>query len=170
MCIRDRCQDGRSQHSNRDVAWQRLRSKLYDFEMRKRMEEQQKLEDTKTDVGWGHQLSLIHISMCIRDRFMAGRSDRERGATAAPGHAVWPNPQHSQKVPKDASLTGTHAVSGEGIPASLQFAIGQAQDFMPKLALTAQGGGAAATLLQWPALAHARASFFNAMGLSLIHL
>jgi peptide chain release factor 2 len=50
------CQDGRSQHSNRDVAWKRLRSRLYDFEMRKRMEEQQKLEDTKTDVGWGHQI------------------------------------------------------------------------------------------------------------------
>ncbi len=34
------CQDGRSQHSNRDVAWKRLRSRLYDFEMRKRMAEQ----------------------------------------------------------------------------------------------------------------------------------
>ena len=50
------CQDSRSQHSNRDMAWQRLRAKLYDFEMRKRMEAQQKLEDTKTDVGWGHQI------------------------------------------------------------------------------------------------------------------
>ncbi len=50
------CQDSRSQHSNRDVAWKRLRSRLYDHEMRKRMEEQQKLEDTKTDVGWGHQI------------------------------------------------------------------------------------------------------------------
>ena len=50
------CQDGRSQHSNRDVAWRRLRSRLYDFEMRKRMEAQQKLEDSKTDVGWGHQI------------------------------------------------------------------------------------------------------------------
>ena len=50
------CQDGRSQHSNKDVAWKRLRSRLFDFEMRKRMEEQQKLEDTKTDVGWGHQI------------------------------------------------------------------------------------------------------------------
>ena len=50
------CQDGRSQHGNRDVAWKRLRSRLYDFEMRKRMEAQQKLEDTKTDVGWGHQI------------------------------------------------------------------------------------------------------------------
>ena len=50
------CQDSRSQHSNRDVAWRRLRSRLYDHEMRKRMEEQQKLEDSKTDVGWGHQI------------------------------------------------------------------------------------------------------------------
>jgi peptide chain release factor 2 len=50
------CQDSRSQHSNRDVAWRRLRSRLYDFEMRKRMEAQQKLEESKTDVGWGHQI------------------------------------------------------------------------------------------------------------------
>jgi len=50
------CQDGRSQHSNRDVAWKRLRSRLFDHEMRKRQEAQQKLEDTKTDVGWGHQI------------------------------------------------------------------------------------------------------------------
>jgi peptide chain release factor 2 len=50
------CQDGRSQHGNRDIAWKRLRSRLYDFEMRKRQEAQQKLEDTKTDVGWGHQI------------------------------------------------------------------------------------------------------------------
>ena len=50
------CQDGRSQHSNRDVAWKRLRSRLYDHVLRKRQAEQQKLEDSKTDVGWGHQI------------------------------------------------------------------------------------------------------------------
>lgn len=62
------CQDGRSQHSNRDVAWQRLRSRLYDFEMRKRMEEQQKLEDTKSDVGWGHQIrSYVLDNSRIKD-------------------------------------------------------------------------------------------------------
>ena len=62
------CQDGRSQHSNRDVAWQRLRSRLYDFEMRKRQEEQQKLEDTKTDVGWGHQIrSYVLDNSRIKD-------------------------------------------------------------------------------------------------------
>ena len=62
------CQDGRSQHSNRDVAWKRLRSRLYDFEMRKRQEEQQKLEDSKTDVGWGHQIrSYVLDNSRIKD-------------------------------------------------------------------------------------------------------
>ncbi len=62
------CQDGRSQHSNRDVAWKRLRSRLYDHEMRKRMEEQQKLEDTKTDVGWGHKIrSYVLDNSRIKD-------------------------------------------------------------------------------------------------------
>ncbi|MEY4756359.1 MAG: peptide chain release factor 2 [Pseudomonadota bacterium] len=62
------CQDGRSQHSNRDVAWKRLRSRLYDHEMRKRQEEQQKLEDSKTDVGWGHQIrSYVLDNSRIKD-------------------------------------------------------------------------------------------------------
>ena len=55
------CQDGRSQHSNRDVAWKRLRAKLFDLEMRKRMEAQQTLEDGKTDVGWGHQIRSYEL-------------------------------------------------------------------------------------------------------------
>ncbi len=50
------CQNDRSQHRNRDEAWQMLRSRMYEHEMRIRMAAQQKLEDTKTDVGWGHQI------------------------------------------------------------------------------------------------------------------
>ena len=72
------CQDGRSQHSNRDVAWKRLRSRLYDHEMRKRMEEQQKLEDSKTDVGWGHQIrSYVLDNSRIKDL----RTNYETSAT-----------------------------------------------------------------------------------------
>ena len=62
------CQDSRSQHSNRDVAWQRLRARLYDFEMRKRMEAQQQLEASKSDVGWGHQIrSYVLDNSRIKD-------------------------------------------------------------------------------------------------------
>jgi peptide chain release factor 2 len=50
------CQNDRSQHRNRAEAWDMLKSRLYELELRKRMSDQQKLEDAKTDVGWGHQI------------------------------------------------------------------------------------------------------------------
>ncbi len=50
------CQNDRSQHRNRAAAMDMLRSKLYEQELRTRQAEQQKLEDSKTDVGWGHQI------------------------------------------------------------------------------------------------------------------
>ena len=72
------CQDGRSQHGNRDVAWKRLRSRLYDFELRKQQAEQQKLEDSKTDVGWGHQIrSYVLDNSRIKDL----RTNYETSAT-----------------------------------------------------------------------------------------
>ncbi|MFB9290094.1 peptide chain release factor 2 [Pseudoduganella plicata] len=50
------CQNDRSQHRNKAEAMEMLKAKLYEAELRKRMSEQQKLEDSKTDVGWGHQI------------------------------------------------------------------------------------------------------------------
>jgi len=50
------CQNDRSQHRNRAEAMQMLKARLYEFEMRKRQAEQDKLESSKTDVGWGHQI------------------------------------------------------------------------------------------------------------------
>ena len=62
------CQNDRSQHRNRDEAWKMLRARLFEHEMRKRMAEQQKLEDTKTDVGWGHQIrSYVLDNSRIKD-------------------------------------------------------------------------------------------------------
>lgn len=50
------CQNGRSQHQNKDTAMKQLRAKLYELEMLKRSEEKQALEDSKSDVGWGSQI------------------------------------------------------------------------------------------------------------------
>ena len=50
------CQDGRSQHANKDQAMKQLKSKLYELEMQKRNSESQEQEDAKSDIGWGHQI------------------------------------------------------------------------------------------------------------------
>ena len=50
------CQDGRSQHANKDQAMKQLKSKLYELEMQKRNSEKQDIEDLKSDIGWGHQI------------------------------------------------------------------------------------------------------------------
>jgi peptide chain release factor 2 len=50
------CQNDRSQHRNRAEAMMMLKAKLYEQELRKRNEAKQALEDSKTDIGWGHQI------------------------------------------------------------------------------------------------------------------
>ena len=50
------CQSDRSQHRNKAEAMSMLKSRLYELELRKRQAESDKLEATKTDVGWGHQI------------------------------------------------------------------------------------------------------------------
>ncbi len=50
------CQNDRSQHKNKDHALKQLRAKLYELELQKRSEEQQKLEDSKSVIGWGSQI------------------------------------------------------------------------------------------------------------------
>lgn len=50
------CQNDRSQHRNRAEAMAMLKSRLYEAELRKRNDEKQAMEDSKTDIGWGHQI------------------------------------------------------------------------------------------------------------------
>ncbi len=50
------CQSERSQHQNRDRAWQMLRARMYEQEMLRRNADKQALEDTKSDIGWGSQI------------------------------------------------------------------------------------------------------------------
>jgi peptide chain release factor 2 len=50
------CQNDRSQHRNKAEAMAMLKAKLYEQELRKRQAERDKLEESKTDIGWGHQI------------------------------------------------------------------------------------------------------------------
>ncbi len=74
------CQNDRSQHRNRAEAMAMLKSRLYELEIRKRQAEQQKLEDAKTDIGWGHQIrSYVLDQSRIKDL----RTSYEVGNTQA---------------------------------------------------------------------------------------
>ena len=72
------CQNDRSQHRNRAEAMSMLKAKLYELELRKRQSDQQKLEDSKTDIGWGHQIrSYVLDQSRIKDL----RTNYETGNT-----------------------------------------------------------------------------------------
>ncbi|WP_342362701.1 peptide chain release factor 2 [Terrarubrum flagellatum] len=50
------CQSERSQHKNRATAWNMLRARIYEAELKKREEKANAAAASKTDIGWGHQI------------------------------------------------------------------------------------------------------------------
>ncbi len=74
------CQNDRSQHKNKDHAMKHLRAKLYELELMKRNAENQVLEDSKSDIGWGSQIrSYVLDQSRIKDH----RTNVETGNTQA---------------------------------------------------------------------------------------
>ena len=73
-------QSDRSQHKNKENALKQLKSKLYELELQKQNEDQQLLEDSKSDIGWGSQIrSYVLDQSRIKDL----RTNHETGNTAA---------------------------------------------------------------------------------------
>jgi len=74
------CQNDRSQHKNKATAMKQLKAKLYELEMQKRRAEQQAVEETKSDIGWGSQIrSYVLDQSRIKDL----RTGVETGNTQA---------------------------------------------------------------------------------------
>ncbi len=74
------CQNDRSQHKNKATAMKQLKAKLYELEIQKRNENQQAVEDSKSDIGWGSQIrSYVLDQSRIKDL----RTGHETGNTQA---------------------------------------------------------------------------------------
>ncbi len=74
------CQSGRSQHKNKESAMKQLKAKLYEREVQRRNADQQALEETKSDIGWGSQIrSYVLDQSRIKDL----RTNVETGNTQA---------------------------------------------------------------------------------------
>ena len=71
------CQNDRSQHRNRAQAFDMLRARLYELELRKREEKLSASESSKTDIGWGHQIRsyVLQPYQIVKD----SRTNVERG-------------------------------------------------------------------------------------------
>ena len=50
------CQNERSQHKNKETCMNMLKARLYDFEIKKKEKENQNMESSKSEIGWGHQI------------------------------------------------------------------------------------------------------------------
>ena len=63
------CQSGRSQHKNKSDAMAMLKSRLYELELQKRKEEENKINSEKKDIGWGNQIRsyVLHPYKLIKD-------------------------------------------------------------------------------------------------------
>ena len=63
------CQSGRSQHKNKSNAMTMLKSRLYELELQKRKEEENKINSEKKDIGWGNQIRsyVLHPYKLIKD-------------------------------------------------------------------------------------------------------
>jgi peptide chain release factor 2 len=75
------CQSGRSQHRNKEEAYNMLKARLYQLEMDKRASDAQATADAKTDIGWGHQIRsyVLHPYRMVKDL----RTGVEKGNTDA---------------------------------------------------------------------------------------
>ena len=63
------CQNERSQHKNKDTCINMLRARLYDYELKKKEKENENLENSKSEIGWGHQIRsyVLHPYKMVKD-------------------------------------------------------------------------------------------------------
>ena len=94
----------------------------------------------------------------------AGRYTPDRGARVGPAYALYPNEKNRVTLSRDSSLVGAHQVQGDGVPSSMKFTLGPAQDLMPAIELQTSGGLKDSMNATWGTVTNARAYYLHAMG------
>jgi hypothetical protein len=94
----------------------------------------------------------------------AGRYVPDRSARVSPAYALYPNEKNRVSLGRDSSLVGEHQVLGDGVPASMKFTLGAAQDVMPAIDLQNSGSPRDSIALAWRPVTNARAYYLHAMG------
>ena len=93
----------------------------------------------------------------------AGRAVPDRGARVGPSHALYPNERNQVQLAQGSSLVGEHQVLGEGVPPSMRFTLGSAQDLMPAIDLRTTGKPQDSMGTNWQPVRNARAYYLHAM-------
>ncbi len=105
------CQNERSQHKNREMAMKVLRSRLYEYELEKRREEQRKLDEAKPEISFGSQIRsyVLHPYRMVKDhrtKFQTGDPDRVLDGDVEPfihNYLLWRrNPEAVQAAAGDS--------------------------------------------------------------------
>lgn len=96
----------------------------------------------------------------------AGRAVPDRGPRVGPAYALYPNERNQVSLSRDSSVVGEHQVRGDGVPASMKFTLGAAQDLMPAIDLRTTGKPQDSMGTSWQPVRNARAYYLHAMSQS----
>lgn len=118
---------------------------------------------TTVRAGQPRVIDLARAKAADYGQAFAGRAVPDRAPRVGPAHALFPNERNQRTLSRDSSLVGEHRVTGEGVPASMKFTLGAAQDLMPAIDLRTSGKPQDSMLASWQPVRGAQAYYLHAM-------
>lgn len=113
--------------------------------------------------GQPRVVDLARVKPSDYAQAFAGRVAPDRAPRVGPAYALYPNERNQVQLSAASSLVGEHHVRGEGVPASMRFTLGAAQDIMPAIDLRTTGRLQDSVATSWQPVRNARAYYLHAM-------
>ena len=118
---------------------------------------------TTVRAGQPRVIDLARAKATDYAQAFAGRAAPDRAPRVGPTYALYPNERNQVQLSRDSSLVGEHQVRGDGVPASMKFTLGEAQDLMPAIDLRTTGKPQDSMGASWQSVRNARAYYLHAM-------